>query len=293
MGIEQPVIEQEERVRATRGTLMTRAWARRARWAGTAVLAAMSLALPVTPAQAVSGGSAVPSTNHSFSYTVAVLLPVRKCTGALIDTQHVVTTATCVKGLQPSEVKVRAGSHKYNEGGITKEVTGLNLHPEFNSANYDNDIAVLTLESPLTSEEISTYSIKTLALAAADSSIQTNDYGTVTGFGATDANLTMPDVLRRAYLKHYGTRLCQQYKRNRLTDRMFCAGDPTGVKDLCPGDQGAPLVDPVEGKLLGIYSWGASCGLAAIPPASPSSPVFTRISSVTAWINTVTTSKNS
>lgn len=60
---------------------------------------------------------------------------------------------------------------------------------------------------------------------------------------------------------------------------MFCAGDVKGEKDLCPGDQGAPAV--FENKLVGIYSWGCSCGLAA---PKPSSPVFDSIPFFHDWI---------
>ncbi|MFD3608270.1 serine protease [Streptomyces atroolivaceus] len=265
---------------------MVRAWARRARWAGTAVLAAMSLALSVTPAQAISNGSDVPSTNHKYSYTVAVLAPVIMCAGALIDTRHVVTTATCVRYLEPSDVEVYIGSNKYYADGITKEVTGLDEHPTFDPSTYDNNIAVLTLDSPLTPAEISTYAIKTIPRAAAGSSLPAaGSYSDVTAYGATDPNLTLPDLMQHAQLRHYTPAQCQTYKKNKLTDSMFCAGDPAGNRDLCPGDQGAPLVQ--AGKLVGISSWGFSCGLAA---PNPSSPVFTRISSVNKWINNVVAS---
>ncbi|MEV7060818.1 serine protease [Streptomyces microflavus] len=226
------------------------------------------------------------STNHKYRYTVSVQTPVIMCTGALIDNRHVLTTATCVNYLEPADVEVYVGSNKYYADGITKGVTRLTPHPNYAPSTYDNNIAVLTLASPLTPEEISAYAIKSIPRAAAGSSLPpAGSLSDVTSYGATDPDLTLPDVMQHAQISHYTPAQCQTYKANKLTGSMFCAGDRAGVKDLCPADQGAPLVH--AGKLIGIYSWGSSCGLAA---PGPSSPVFTRISSVNTWINTVITS---
>ena len=42
-----------------------------------------------------------------------------------------------------------------------------------------------------------------------------------------------------------------------ITVNMICAGVPSGGKDACQGDSGGPLV--VDGKLVGIVSWGTGC----------------------------------
>lgn len=126
---------------------VTRGWARRARWAGVALTAAC-LALPVTSAQAVSGGSSVMSASQ-FPYMVSVQGPVVMCEGALVDLKHVVTTATCVSALAPSDVNVRVGSNKYYDGGLSEAVTVITVHPAFDKSTYDSNIAVLTLARTL------------------------------------------------------------------------------------------------------------------------------------------------
>ncbi|TRV71236.1 serine protease [Streptomyces sp. 130] len=237
----------------------------------------MSLALSTTPAPAVSGGQDVQRTN---GYTVAVLAPVIMCSGALIDSRHVVTTATCINYLEPGDVEVYVGSNKYYADGLTKAVSKIDTPQSLNLETYEANIAVLTLEPALTPEEMSKFTINPVPRATTLPSV--NELATVTGYGATDSKLTLPDVMQRAQLRVYSRTLCNQLKHNKLTATMFCAGDPTGVKDLCPADQGAPLV--YDGKLVGIYSWGCSCGLAA---PNPSSPVFTSIPSFRAWIDKV------
>lgn len=42
-----------------------------------------------------------------------------------------------------------------------------------------------------------------------------------------------------------------------ITDRMFCAGYLDATKDACTGDSGGPIV--LDGKLLGVVSWGIGC----------------------------------
>lgn len=253
---------------------VTRGWVRRARWAG-AALAVAFLASPVTSAQAISGGADVDSASQ-FPYMVSVQGPVVMCEGALVDLKHVVTAATCVNSLAPSDVEVRVGSNKYYEGGLTGVVTVITVHPAFDKSTYDSNIAVLTLTDSLPAGP----SIKPIPLAESDP--PAGSVGIATSFGAMNARNELPDFLQQARLTTFSATQCQGLKGGRVTSRMLCAGDPTGVKDTCPADQGAPLA--YQGRLVGIYSWGAGCGLAA-PDAS--SPVFNRVSGFAHWINTV------
>ncbi|MEV6575044.1 serine protease [Streptomyces sp. NPDC051577] len=229
----------------------------------------------MTSARAVSGGSSVGSASQ-FPYMVSVQGPVVMCQGALVDLKHVVTTATCVNNLPPSDVNVRVGSTKYYEGGLSEAVTVITVHPAFDKSTYDNNIAVLTLAGSLPAGT----SIKPIPLAESDPPV--GSPGVVTSFGATNAQNDLPDFLQQATLTTFSATQCQNSKGGRVTSRMMCAGDPTGAKDTCPADQGAPLAH--QGRLVGIYSWGASCGLAT---PNTSSPVFNRISTLTTWINTV------
>lgn len=217
---------------------------------------------------------------NGYGYQVAILCPVIMCSGVLVTTKNVVTTASCINTLLPQDVIVQAGSAQYFVGGYQSGVSAIVQHNQYNPSNYDYNVAVLTLTTPYSTIIMSTYNIITIPIATA--MIPTNSYAFVTAYGAIDALLTLPDYLQKASLLVYPTATCQAYKKNRITASQFCVGDPAGKKDLCPGDQGAPMV--YNNAVNGIYNWGCSCGLAA---PNPSSPVFTNLVFLRSWIQKI------
>lgn len=196
------------------------------------------------------------------------------CSGAIVSSKNVLTTASCVIFLSPSDVEVHVGSNKYYDGGFLLTVANIVMHPSFNPITYDYNIAVLTVATPF---DYSTGTVQPIALSTAVP--LTNTFLTVTAFGSINPSLILPDVLQKASLLQYSTADCQRYKSGRITATMFCIGDISGNKDLCPSDQGAPAV--YQNSLVGIYNWGCSCGLAK---PNPSSPVFTSIPYLRNWI---------
>ncbi|XP_037047660.1 trypsin alpha-3-like [Bradysia coprophila] len=216
----------------------------------------------------ISSGTSVTNPN-AYPFQAAVLCPVTMCSGAVVSSKSVVTTATCVNMLSPEDVELYVGSNMYYSGGFTHSVAVIATHPNFNPTTYHNNIAVLTSATQF--ENV----VVPISLATTPPFTGTTLFATA--FGAVDPDLTLPDTLQRAGLVAFGFANCQTLKSNRLTTSMFCAGDLSGHKDLCSGDEGAPLV--YQNKLYGIYSWGCSCGLAAT-----SSPVFNLISYFGTWI---------
>ncbi|MFD5437624.1 serine protease [Kitasatospora sp. NPDC127067] len=265
-------------VHGVTGTRKGRAGLRRL-VAGTAAMLTASAALlgvQAVPASAISGGHLVTSST-AYPYQVAVLGPVQLCGGSLVTPRWVLTSASCVTGLLPADVEVRAGSDMYYAGGVTAAVTQVVIHPNYNPATFDANLALLELASPLTTSS----SIKPVPLANALPAAGT--VAEITGWGAENPALELPPTLKAAELTMFSQSNCQKYKNGRLTSGMFCAGDPTGVTDTCPEDGGDPLVH--NGALIGVYSWGGACGLAA---PNPSSPVFTNVVTYASWINTAT-----
>lgn len=61
----------------------------------------------------------------------------------------------------------------------------------------------------------------------------------------------------------YDQTLCQQVYGNIITSRTICAGYAAGGRDACQGDSGGPYV--INGRLVGIASFGFGCGLPNFP----------------------------
>ena len=64
------------------------------------------------------------------------------------------------------------------------------------------------------------------------------------------------------------------YKRNPITENMFCAG--VGINDACTGDSGGPAF--WNETLIGIISTGIGCANAKFPG------VYTRVDKYYDWI---------
>jgi len=111
----------------------------------------------------------------------------------------------------------------------------------------------------------------------------------VSGWGITrngDLN-SSSEVLQRATLRYVNNYECGfAYGVEHIKSNMMCAHSNKG-RDACQGDSGGPLTmqddnDPADDLLVGVVSWGASCGSSRYPG------VYARVSSAYHWINTIT-----
>ncbi|KAJ6634497.1 Vitellin-degrading protease, partial [Pseudolycoriella hygida] len=201
----------------------------------------------------ISGGTYVGNLN-GFEYHVAVLCPVIMCNGAIVSSRNVLTTASCINQLTPEDVEVYAGSTQYYSGGVSYAVSNIRKHPSFRLLTYEAS-----------------------ALAP------TNTFIIGTGYGIVGANYILPDYLIKASLQQFDRSTCVQYYGSRLLSSMFCAGDVNGKRDLCTGDQGAPV--KYSNQLVGIYSWGGRCGVGGLVPGLlKSTPIFVSIPYYKSWI---------
>jgi len=227
------------------------------------LLVAGASALPRVSRRVPGGGKIVggeDAREGQFPYQLSLRwLGSHICGASIISETLAVTAAHCVDGDSPSAIQVVAGKHRRTTTGPNeqnKQVTRINVHPEYDDYYFANDIALLTLSSsdPLVFNDF----VKAIPLPAKEQ--QTTGDIIVSGWGAIRQGGAAADILQYVQIPTIDDVACQKlYPDERVLSSMLCAGLPQGGKDSCQGDSGGPLAAVDGGYLAGIVSWGYGC----------------------------------
>ncbi|WP_343239944.1 trypsin-like serine protease [Streptomyces sp. SID12488] len=185
------------------------------------------------------------------------------CGGAVIAPTKILTAAHCVKGYNwKANGAVITGTATLpdadgNTDGVEAAVWRQWNNPSYNTTTFDNDIAVLTLDRPVTAAPIR------MTTSGDTTSYKALTDAKVYGWGRTTS--TTQDIsatLKTATLPIQSDATCTgKYGSGFVKGHMVCAGKPatgsdTGTTTTCNGDSGGPLV--VAGKVVGVVSWGVT-----------------------------------
>lgn len=260
----------------------------------------------------IVGGKPVPNGKHPFQVALvdassSSRLDGQFCGGSLIGERHVLTAAHCVEIVfegQPtapehvvnrSDLRLVVGATDLNrpEQGVEAKVASIGdirLHPRYNSSNFSNDVAVITLDRP-----VAAVPPVRLVKPGNNSPVRPGREATVTGWGLTtkvvlDDNRIQrvpvqdqaqlangkdrPGRMREATVPFVSDNVARKAYGKSFRSNIMVAAGKDGV-DSCQGDSGGPLFTQEQGGRpvqLGIVSWGAGC-------ADPKFPgVYTRLS---------------
>jgi secreted trypsin-like serine protease len=202
------------------------------------------------------------------------------CGGSVYSASWIVTAAHCVKGNQPEEVRVAAGTNSLRPGTIRHNVRRIIVHKAYNPATSDNDIALLELFEPLTLDA-KTRAIPLLDQATEAAVLTEGATLEVTGWGATSEGGKPVGTLRFVAVPFVTRETCNRplVYNGQITANMICAGPLVGGADSCQGDSGGPLSAVAASPVLaGVVSWGEGC-------ARPNKVgVYTRVPQYADWI---------
>ncbi|XP_067633374.1 trypsin-1 [Eurosta solidaginis] len=219
----------------------------------------------------IGGQFAIPG---QFPHQVSLQLRGRHhCGGSLISPTYIVTAAHCTIGQNPAQMRAIVGTIDLLAGdGKSFDISKLIIHPQYNSQTQDYDLSLIQLREPVTLGD----NVKTIELADGQSNHAANTVATISGFGATNGNLELPNRLKYARVQLWSRDFCNPQNIPGVTDRMVCAGHPSGQVSACQGDSGGPLT--VDDKLFGVVSWGFGCGAQGKPA------MYTYIGALRSWI---------
>lgn len=212
----------------------------------------------------MGGQDAVP---HSYPWMVSLakrsMNNLHLCGGVLITRRHVLTAAHCMEDFDGvRDLSILAGIHNINEKNNPLTAIAMTIHPNYDPDTFANDIAILTLATPIPAND-PRVGIICLPPDDARNSIYPplKSSGVAIGWGSTYFGGNPSTTLKQVILpvlevNKWPCNMFVTYAQGQL-----CAGQLSGGVDTCQADSGGPLMIENSNnrwEVIGITSFGKS-----------------------------------
>ncbi|XP_045502472.1 collagenase-like [Colias croceus] len=202
------------------------------------------------------------------------------CGSSLVTTSKLVTAAHCwtTPASQATYFTVVLGSIRLYSGGVRLNTNRVEIHANYDSWSWNNDIAIITIQPVSLSNNI-----RLIALASGSNSYA-GVWANAAGFGRTSdsqTNVPQDTVLNHVSLRVMTNAECRNlYGPILVIDSVLCTTAPRG-QNTCGGDSGGPLSigSPSSAVLIGVTSFGSANGCESGAPSG-----FSRITAFNSWI---------
>ncbi|XP_053692846.1 collagenase-like [Sabethes cyaneus] len=257
----------------------------------TAVFILLTLAITASAVKdsRVIGGSI--ATAGQFPYVAGLITRINvllsgQCAGSILSTRTILTSASCVSGIQ-NAVVVMGGLMINNEneaGQLRVTATQFIIHNGYMEDTLDFDVALVILPIPISFTDSIT-AVRLPNRRQADASFLGQE-GTFMGWGRFGDGTSNSEVLRFGTSRVITNLACtvSLVTETILSEHVCTAGtdDDAGNGSPCQGDSGAPLTildsDGITTQ-IGVFSFHSILGC-----ASGRAAVFTRMSAYLNWI---------
>ncbi|XP_064484457.1 sushi, von Willebrand factor type A, EGF and pentraxin domain-containing protein 1-like isoform X2 [Ornithodoros turicata] len=216
------------------------------------------------------------------------------CGASIISRTWILTAAHCVSNggryeiVRPEEIQIQLGLTDTRNTSSVKNIPVKSIirHEDYNGTTFENDIALLELQSNMTYDAyIRPICLPPGKLRSSSHFYPAKKHAFAIGWGKSGTWNTMQKLQQVKITIHDDATCTSAHKNHTYTDNMMCAGG-YGEGDSCKGDSGGPLMQGVTKDeyiwtQVGIVSWGQGEGC----KKSGKPGVYTRLSRYRPWID--------